>query len=151
MENSTLCPDAFLIHQTASEGTPYRLSSQARSQKLKRRHPLPSLFFPTLPSHFLLFSLPFPPFPLEIGPLPLLQLGGLGSTQAPPLAASPSGARLPNVFGFFGLSKTHLVTTSLFLLCDCVTYSITGHTSLLMPQRSYSPASANTCYYEYFY
>jgi len=27
----------------------------------------------------------------------------------------------------FGLSKTRLMTTSLFLLCDCITCSITDH------------------------
>jgi len=40
----------------------------------------------------------------------------------------------------FGLSNTRLVTTSLVLLCDRVTCSISGHiTTRLLPQRSYGP------------
>jgi len=98
---------------------------QARSQKRNRKQSSP---------------LPCPPFPLEVNPSPDCGKRVWGSTEAPP--AGLGGARPPNAFGTFGLSKTCLVTTSLVLLCDRVTCSITGHrggSCLLVPQCSYGP------------
>jgi len=59
----------------------------------------------------------------------------VGALSSP---AGPGGARPPNAFGAFGLSKTRLVTASLVLLCDRVTCTITSHiTRRQLPQRSY--------------
>jgi len=80
----------------------FMVSVQAGSQKLNKEE--------AIPSH---------PFPLEVGPLPRLRLGSLGERSS-----FPSGsARPPNAFG---LSKTRQAT-SLVLLCDRVTCSITGY------------------------
>jgi len=77
----------------------FMASVQAGSQNLNKEEAIPS-----------------PVFPLEVGPLPLGSLGERSSF--------PSGsARPPNAFG---LSKTRQAT-SLVLLCDRVTCSITGH------------------------
>ena len=80
----------------------FMVSVQAGSQKLNKEEAIPS-----------------PSFPLEVWPLPRLQLGSLGERSS-----FPSGsARPPNAFG---LSKTRQAT-SLVLLCDRVTCSIAGH------------------------
>jgi len=64
------------------------LLSQARSQKLNKEKAIPS------PSFIPYFSLPLPPFLLEVGPLPRLRLGAWGSAQAPQRVwAEPAAAK----------------------------------------------------------
>ena len=117
-------------------------NSQARSQKLNKEQTTPPLpcaplsFIPlSFPPISLFLSLRFPPFSLRswTPPRPRLRLGSLEDCSSSP--AGPIGARPLNAFG---LSKTHLATTSLVLLCGRVTCSITGHITRrqLLPPRA---------------